>query len=84
MHEVTGAANLPSFRILPLERFAKSGNGVRGKEEHGRPSAAAAADVRAPLEAVELQTGACSEQLWLMLAAERRRGRERELGGHDM
>lgn len=49
------------------------------EEEDGRPSAAA--DVRAPLEAVKLQTGALA-QLWLLLAAERRE--ERELGGHDM
>lgn len=45
------------------------------------PLPAAAADVRAPLEAVELQTGACSEQLWLMLAAKRERERGDERAG---
>lgn len=63
------AVYCPSLRIL-LEHPAKWGNGVW--KEDGRPSAAAAADVRAPLEAVELQTVARSEELRLMLAAERR------------
>lgn len=37
---------------------------------------------RAPLEAVELQTAACSEELRLILTEERRPWRE--LGGHDI
>lgn len=37
------------------ECLTKSEDG--GRRQDGRPSAAAAADVRAPLEAVELQTG---------------------------
>lgn len=51
-------------------------------EEDGRPSAAAATDVRAPLEAVELQTprGLFGGTLADVSGGERGR---RELGGHD-
>ncbi|TDH14630.1 hypothetical protein EPR50_G00022210 [Perca flavescens] len=52
MHEVTEIAIFLSSFSKGYFLFAKSKN----REEDGRPSGAAAADVRAPLEAVELQT----------------------------
>lgn len=54
MHEITEIAIFRSSFSKGYFLFAKSKNGDR--EEDGRPSGAAAADVRAPLEAVELQT----------------------------
>lgn len=57
--------------MILLEHFAKSENGDR--REDARPSAGA--DVRTAGGSRAAEPGlVCSEELWLMLAAERREG----------